>query len=365
MENKNRKWSFKGTLVFILILETTLTLGSCIDKKASSENTTSTLRQKEVATIKDYDYYINKGYQVSKEYGFAFKAPCILEDVSNNAPGDFALNLGGIDNSNNPKKLAAYQLILIKVPVGYKDFSPAEFEKVVDAKLKSTLSSFQNLKKVNVSYENYSGYTGETEHNGYKQKGLIFHKEKYIYCLTVMSNDNLESRFNSFTNSLKFINNTLSSYNVNVINKYPSSKRQVFPSINISIEAPCELKSSKMEGFDYHYIGAVNPNDKEKAVVYKIIANQLPQSFSSMTESDKKIIKKNLNDYSRGKGTCQKIILKENQYFGNIISCMEQGYFVKEALILTNEFVYEFILFSKLDIEKDFNTFLKNLKYTK
>lgn len=358
MENKNRKWKFNGKLVFILILEITLTLGSCTDKKAISENTTSTLRQEEVASIKDYDYYINKGYQVSKEHGFAFKAPCILEDVSNRASGDFALNLAGIENPNNPKKLAAYQLILIKVPIGYKDYSPSEFEKIVDTKLKSTFSSFQNFKKVNVGYENYHGYTVETKHNGYKLKGLIFHNEKYIFGLIVMSNDNLESRFNSFTNSLQFIDN----YN---INKFSSNKRQVFPSINISIEAPCELKSSKIEGFDYHYIGAVNPNDKKKAVVYKIMANQLPQSFSSMTESDKKIIKKNLNDYSRGKGVCQKIILKENQYFGNIISYTEQGYFVKEALILTNDFVYEFILFSQLDIEKEFNIFLKNLKYTK
>lgn len=356
MENKNRKWKFNGTLIFILILEITLILGSCTDKKAISENTT--LRQEEVASIKDYDYYINKGYQVSKEHGFAFKAPCILEDASTRASGDFALNLAGIENPNNPKKLAAYQLILIKVPIGYKDYSPTEFEKIVDTKLKSAFSSFQNLKKVYVGYENYLGYTGETKHNGYRQKGLIFHKKKYIFGLTVMSNDNLESRFNSFTNSLKFINNCN-------INKFSSNKRQVFPSINISIEAPCELKSSKMEGFDYHYIGAVNPNNKEKAVVYKIMAIQLPQSFSSMSESDKKIIKKNLNDYSREKGVCQKIILKENQYWGNIISYMEQGYFVKEALILTNDFIYEFILFSKLDIEDEFNTFLKNLKYTK
>ena len=67
------------------------------------------------------------------------------------------------------------------------------------------MKNFHNCTPVLFGYEEYIGYVGECTHNGYKQKGVMFWKENYIICLTVISNDNLEEKFNKFTNSFKTI----------------------------------------------------------------------------------------------------------------------------------------------------------------
>ena len=66
------------------------------------------------------------------QYGFSITAPCVLEDVSSQSSGNFLLNLGGITDGNDPAKMAAYQLALIRVPVGYKDLPKEEYERMMD-----------------------------------------------------------------------------------------------------------------------------------------------------------------------------------------------------------------------------------------
>jgi hypothetical protein len=304
------------------------------------------------------------GYQVFEEYGFVIKAPCMLKDVSEQVGGDFVLNCGGIENENNPFKTVFYQLMLSKLPVGYRDIPENEMKSKVDAKLKASMKQFKNVKAISFGNESYPGYVGDTSFNGYKQKGLMFFKENYIFALTIITNNDLESKFNQFTNSLKFINNlNVQPKTDDIQAKTDDIQEQILSPIGISVVAPCQMNVGQKKDCDYYYSGAINGNDKDKAIVYKIFVTQLPQTYSSMLNSDKKTIKNNLINYAKGKGNYKSLKLKINWNIGYKITYNEQGYQTKEGMILTDRFLYEFIVFSKKDIENEFNDFLRNIKY--
>ena len=147
---------------------------------------------------------VEKGFRLSfPEYGFYLDAPCEMKDVSAHSSGDFLINYGGVTDGDNPEKMAAYQLIVIRVPVGYKDLSKDEYELMVDKALRLQAQRFKKYKPIKFSYDEYPGYACETTHNGYGQKGVYFVKENYIIALTVVSNNNLEAKFNKFTNCFK------------------------------------------------------------------------------------------------------------------------------------------------------------------
>ena len=77
-----------------------------------------------------------------------------------------------------------------------------------------------------------------------------------------------------------------------------------------------------------------------------------------MLNSDKKTIKNNLINYAKGKGNYKSLKLKINWNIGYKITYNEQGYQTKEGMILTDRFLYEFIVFSKKDIENEFNVLI-------
>lgn len=137
------------------------------------------------------------------EYGFSIDTPCTMEDVSSQASGDFLLNYGGITDGNSREKMAAYQLIVSKAPIGYRDLPKDQYEKMVDDALRSQVQRFRTYKAIRFSYDELPGYVCETNHNGYGQKGIMFAMDNYIIALTVISNDNLEAKFNKFTNGFK------------------------------------------------------------------------------------------------------------------------------------------------------------------
>lgn len=81
-----------------------------------------------------------------KEYGFVLKAPCKMEDVSIKPNDDFLINYGGITEKDNPSKMAAYQLIVIRIPIGYRDLPKKEYEKLVDKVLRAKVQNFKSYK---------------------------------------------------------------------------------------------------------------------------------------------------------------------------------------------------------------------------
>ena len=139
------------------------------------------------------------------DLGFSIETPCPLKDVSEQSDGDFLVNYAGTTDENDDKKFAFYQVMATRLPVGYKDLSDEELDNMIDNLLKEATAKSESSKPIRFGYENYKGYEMTSHHNGYKQKGVIFSKENLFICLTVISNDRLDEKFNKFTNGFKRI----------------------------------------------------------------------------------------------------------------------------------------------------------------
>lgn len=153
-------------------------------------------------TSRSADWYRAQGYQVFPEYGIAIKAAVKLEDVSQQAKTTFALNLGGVLGSG--AEMCAYQFMISKLPAGYKDYSEQEIQALACEMIKTQMSKMNNVKKIYFSDHGYVGYAGDTTFNGYKQKAVMFYRDGMVFALTAIGNYMIDSRFNAFTNSVKF-----------------------------------------------------------------------------------------------------------------------------------------------------------------
>ena len=99
-----------------------------------------------------------------------------MEDVSAQTSGDFLVNYGGVTDADDPNKMTVYQILVTRLPIGYKDVDEKELTNKIDDLIKSQMSSMKNVTPISFGYEGYKGYIGETSHNGMKQKGVIFSK---------------------------------------------------------------------------------------------------------------------------------------------------------------------------------------------
>jgi hypothetical protein len=324
-------------------------LSSCQYKGGNAVLEDSIMSDSANLSIDDYQYF--------NECGFAIKAPCLLEDVSQQASGNFFLNYGGVINEGNPSRMAAYQVIVNRLPIGYKDLSKHELSNLVDDLMKKGLGGFSNSKAIKFSYNEYPGYVAECTTKGYAQKGVMFWKDNFIICLTVITNDELDKKFNKFTNSFKDIELT----NINAKSSQEISMQPI-KEIGYSLYIPCDLRKAEMQGFDIYYDGAINGESQEKAIVYKIMANKLPLPFSKMNAYDKKTIKQNLINYLRSKGNYKKWEAPISSHFAYIANSTEQGFKMKEALILDDDMVIELVMFSKLNIDTEFKDFINSIK---
>lgn len=152
-------------------------------------------------------YYQERGYQIFQEYGFVIKAPCLLKDVSQQVSGEFLLNYGGITEKESPKKRTFYQLSVSRLPTGFEDMPLDKLKSAINSKIRDAMRNLKNCHSISFGNEGYQGYVGECMTKEYAQKGLMFSKDNYIICLTVISNDNLKEKFNKFINSFKTIKN--------------------------------------------------------------------------------------------------------------------------------------------------------------
>ena len=296
-------------------------------------------------------------YQYFNECGFAVKAPCLLEDVSRQSSGNFFLNYGGVINEDNPSKMTAYQVIVNRLPIGYKDLSKHELSSLVDGLMKKGFDRFSNSKPIRFSYDEYPGYVAECITMGYAQKGIIFWKDNFIICLTVITNDRLNEKFNKFTNSFKVIE----SPNINAKSSQ-DIRMQPIKEIGYSLYIPCDLRKAEMQGFDIYYDGAINGESQEKAIVYKIMANKLPIPYSKMNAYDRKTIRHNLINYLQSKENYEEWEAPISSYMSYIANSTEQGFKIKEVLILNEDMVINLVMFSKLNIELRFKEFINSIQ---
>ncbi len=138
------------------------------------------------------------------QYGFSITAPCKLSDVSAQSNGNFLVNYAGAENENDRSKFAFYQIMAFRLPAGALDYTQAQLNQIFKSFVEGTLlDGFASHKAIRLGYEGYTGYEVQTTANGYKQKGVYFLKGTYVIGLTVISNYNLDSRFNKFTNGFK------------------------------------------------------------------------------------------------------------------------------------------------------------------
>lgn len=160
----------KSTYLILLVI----LISSCqVNSKRQDEGHQSS------SNLKDISYYQERGYQIFQEYGFAIKAPCLLEDISQQVSGEWLLNYGGIANKESPEKRTFYQLAVNRLPVGYKDIPADKLKSAIDSKIRDTMKNLKNCKSILFGYEEYQGYVGECITKGYTQKGVVFLKDNF------------------------------------------------------------------------------------------------------------------------------------------------------------------------------------------
>lgn len=188
-----------------IILTLAFLLCSCQFKTQTKEHMHNALQQTNTTLLDSTYSFSEDEYQYFQVCGFAIKAPCKLKDVSQHVHGNSFINYGGIINEDDPNKMTAYQIIVNRLPVGYKDLSKQELAHGIEKLMKESMANFSNYKPIRFSYNEYPGYVMTCTTKGYAQKGVMFWKDNFIICLTIITNDGLNEKFNKFTNSFKSI----------------------------------------------------------------------------------------------------------------------------------------------------------------
>ena len=319
-----------------------------IDSHAVIDMNNSSMANYLESTVDDYQYF--------NECGFAIKAPCLLEDVSRQVSGEFFINYAGFTDKEDLNKMAFYQVIVNRLPIGYKDLSKQELGYFVDGLMRKSFEGFSNSRPIIFSYDEYPGYVMECTTNGYTQKGVVFWKGNFIICLTVISNDRLSEKFNKFTNSFKTIETQ------SVDEEFTQgTRKQPIKEIGYSLSVPCSLRKTEMQGYDIYYVGTINGESPQNAIIYKVMANRLPISYSEMNAYDRTTIRNNLITYLQSKENYKEWNAPLSVHMSYIADSTEQGFKIKEALLLTENMVIELIMLSKLDIESKFNVFINSI----
>lgn len=186
----NNKKSHGILIMSLISLFIVLAIVNCFSQSSTNAN-------------RGESYYKLKGYQTFSSFKFAIKTPIKLTDISYQTKHDFSLEFGGIENQNNKQNLAVYQLIINRFPAGYKGLSKKEKDSFRNDMIKQFIGQNPS-KKVKLGQEGIDAYITQYTQKGYNARGIIFIKNDCIYGLTLISNDNLEQRFNELTNSIHF-----------------------------------------------------------------------------------------------------------------------------------------------------------------
>lgn len=246
------------SIVFIIIF-----IGSFLSCNQQQNNKTI---PSDKSINRDKDYYESKEYQTFSDYQFAVKCPVILKDVSMQSNDDFDFNYAGsIDDT-------FYQIMIIKLPAGYKDYSTNEIKFM----LKERFSQQGGGENVLFGEEDLPAYLlNDYSQEGHKGRGIAVYRNGKIYVFNVMTTADLDNKFNSFTNNIKFINNEdANSYNKVQEENHNSTKYAV---------AVINYKES------YQKIKKSYPFSGEEEESYKLvwdISNVLEVS-SNLTKNDK------------------------------------------------------------------------------
>ena len=245
---------------------------------------------------RDAAYYKSKGYQVFTDYQFAVKSPVTLEDISMRSNDNFDFNYAGISSDDS-----YYQIMIIKLPIGYKNYQ----EDDIKAMLRERFGQQGGGENVLFGDENLPAYLSNYVHNGYKGKGIAVYRNGLIYAFNVMTKGSLDTKFNSFTNNVCFLNeldkpqnqisnNTESTININE-NPSETTNMEFHESskYNYSIKYPKDWIFVE----DYNrlvvFIAAVENSSKNFNIT---IINGVKKSLKDLVEGNKKEMKNTFPD---------------------------------------------------------------------
>lgn len=137
-----------------------------------------------------------KDYQTFPNYQLAVKCPVLLRDVSMQSNDDFDFNYAG--NTDD----TFYQIMIIKLPAGYKDYQTNEIKSM----LRDMFNQQGGGKNVLFGEEDLPAYLlSDYVQNGYKGRGIAVYRNGLIYTFNIMTKGNIENKFNEFTNNIKFM----------------------------------------------------------------------------------------------------------------------------------------------------------------
>lgn len=182
--------------MFITILLSSMLFCSCNYQPTPSNN-----NQSEGSIVepkdRDADYYISKGFQIFPQYKLAVKCPVKLTDISSKSKANFDFHYGGVENNET-----LYEIIVVNLPLGYYDLTVEEKIKLeqdflTDKFPGKTVITEMAGKKINANVMEYSHKKGQG-------KGIAFILDGKTYAFNVISNNQVDKKFNSLTNNIIF-----------------------------------------------------------------------------------------------------------------------------------------------------------------
>jgi hypothetical protein len=150
----------------------------------------------------DANYYLSKGYQVFPEFDLAIKSPCQLTDQSLQSSANHDFIMGCFVNEHSNRDMEFYQVIINKLPLGYRDLNKTE-QKDFEAEMLDKLADGGS--KDVVFYDSISGKVFDFTQNGYSARALVFIWNGKTYGFTLITNNELDKNFNKWTNKIELL----------------------------------------------------------------------------------------------------------------------------------------------------------------
>lgn len=264
------------------------------------ENKRENTNLKTESIIDENIYNKELKHQIFPKYQFAIKTPLILEDISSQSKNQFALQYGVVEYPNDNSKSTAYQLI-VHVPPNYNFETQSSFKH-------SMLNSNNELKwiQTTIGEQNIEAYISSFVQNGVSAKSILIFREEYILTINVMSNLDLESKYQFVADNFLFTdtkteqktNQNHSQLSFNAV-KYESNKFSIayprhydviekpFPNVDVSFVTPSDGENYQA---NFNIVASTGKNRtleeiivasvkqlKELPYNYKIISNEFVQ----------------------------------------------------------------------------------------